>query len=109
MAAAVVFSPGAGFGGSSWWSPTSAVAARMLAPTFDDVEIAAYHSIARGKKAQEQERRHSNDLLSLAALVGALWLANSRSSLLRGDRIQHQLRRVVTSHPDRGPPHLQLA
>lgn len=108
MAAAIVFAPGTGFGNSSPQSSASDVAARMLAPTFVDVEIAAYHSAALGKKAQEQERRHSNGLLSIAALVGAFWLANSRSSLLRSDRIQRQLRHVVTSHKDRGPPHLQL-
>jgi hypothetical protein len=109
VAAAIVFAPGASSGSGSLQPPAIDVAARMLAPTFDDLEVAAYQAAAYAKKAQEQGRRHFPALLALAALAGAFSFINSRFADLLTERIQRQIRRVASSHRDRGPPHLQLA
>ena len=109
VAAAIVFAPGAGPGDGSPQKPGSDVAARMLAPTFDEPQVAAYPSATLAKKAKEQARRLSGALLALALLVGAACLPEPRGGLFLGQRIQRFGRHVATRHRDRGPPHLQLA
>jgi threonine/homoserine/homoserine lactone efflux protein len=109
MAAAIVFAPGVGFGDGSAQQPPSDVAARMLAPTFDEPDIAAFHSTVFAKRAKEQVRHHSHAFLALAALVAAISFANSSSARLLGQRFHRRIRRTISSQRDRGPPHLQLA
>lgn len=109
VAAVIVFAPGASLGDDSPQPPASVVAARMLAPTFDEPEVAAYHAAALAKKAQEQSQRYSHSLLALAAVAGAFSFANCRFTGLLTECVRRQIRRVVSSHRDRGPPHFQLA
>jgi hypothetical protein len=109
MAAAIVFAPGVGFGDESAQEPPSDVAARMLAPTFDEPDVAAFHSTLFAKRAKEQVRRHSHALLALAALVGAVSFANASSTRLLIQRFHRRTRGSLTPQRDRGPPHLQLA
>ncbi len=107
-AAAIVFAPGGGFEDGSAQRQLSGVAAGMLAPTFDEHQVAGYPSTAFAKKAQGQERRHFIGLLALAAFVGACSFASSRAAGLLDDRTQLRLQLFVSSLRDRGPPHLQL-
>ena len=109
VAAAIVFAPGAGFGDDSAERQRSNLAAHMLAPTFDELQVAAYNSAAFAKKTQKQTRRHSQAFIALALLVGAACFANSRFRGLLNRRLQHHIRLFTTSLRDRGPPHLQLA
>ncbi len=108
VAAAIVFAPGAGLSEDSPQRPGPGVAARMLAPTFDEPEVAAYNPATFAKNAQEKGRRLSAASFALAVLVGAMGLADCRPRRLLGRRIQHHGRRLSSSHPKRGPPHLQL-
>lgn len=109
VAAAIVFAPGPSLGDDSPKPPGSVVAARMLAPAFDELEVAAYHAPPFAKKAQEQSQRSSHALLALAAVAGVFSFANRRFTDLLRKGVQRQTRRVVSSHRDRAPPHLQLA
>lgn len=107
LAVAIVFAPGAGVGHDTAKRHTSNVAARMLAPTFDEAQVAGYQSTVRAKKAQNQERRHVTDL-DLVILVGTVWLPNFRSHGRLSESIKRRLRLVVFSRRERGPPHLRL-
>jgi hypothetical protein len=108
LAAAIVFAPGTSFGDDSPQRKGSDVAARILAPTFDDDDVAAYQIGTLLKNSQKQDRRNSQALLALAALVGVFYFANTRFREVIGNHLRHQIWRVVSSHRDRGPPHLQL-
>jgi hypothetical protein len=109
VAAAVIFAPGASLGGDSPQPSASVVAARMLAPTFDESEIAAFQAAAFAKKAQGTSERFWHAPLAIAAVAGAFSFANCRFTGVLSGRALRQIRRVVSSHRDRGPPHLQLA
>ncbi len=108
MVAATVFAPGTSLGDNSAQPSPSVVAARMLAPTFDEPVVAAYHAAASAKKVQEQDRRYSEALLGLVALVGAFSFANSRFKGSVSQCFRRRVRRLVSCNRDRGPPHLQL-
>ena len=109
VAAAIIFAPGASSGGDSPQPPGSVVAARMLAPTFDDPHVAAYQAAAFAKKVQGQSERYSNAQIAIAAFVGTFSFAICRFTGLLSEGALRQIRRMVSSHRDRGPPHLQLA
>jgi hypothetical protein len=108
-AAAIVFAPGANFGGDSPHPVASGLAASMLAPTFDEPQVATYQSGAFVRRAREQDERRSAALVLLAVLVGMFFFAKSRFAPLIGEGVPRRLRRFVKSHRDRGPPHLQFA
>ena len=108
VAAAIVFAPGPGFGDGSLQRRALDVAARMLAPTFNEPEVAAYNPTTFAKKAQEHVRRHSDAFLALSVLVGAMCFANFRFGRRLGEHPQRGTRRATTRHRDRAPPHLQF-
>lgn len=109
VAATIVFAPGAGFGDDSNQQPTSDVAARMLAPTFDDPDVAAHKSAAIAKKGKEHGRRLSGAVLALAAVLGAVFVAGSSSRRFFEPRIERRGLHSLTRHRERAPPLLQLA
>ena len=107
-AAAIIFAPGAGFEQRSSQRPASDIAARMLAPAFDDPQVAAYHAAAVSQRAQKESRRHYRALLALAVLFAAFIFAGTQSRRVRAERLRHRFRRAVFVLRDRGPPKLQL-
>jgi hypothetical protein len=106
-AAVVVFAPGTGFKEGSSQQPASDIAVRMLAPAFDEPQVAAYHAAAVAKTAKPGHR-DSHVLLALAALVAAFVFAHAQSSRVRLEGLRRHLRRILSALRDRGPPKLQL-